>query len=354
METRKRISAKDIARETDLSVNTVYSVLKNEGRISKETSKRVLETAHRMGYRTNQNASSLSRKKAKKICVMFPTKATEFFDEVERGVDFAAQKYSDYGLEVHKIRTESFDVDKQILQLMKIIEDGADGIAISPAHQIYLNEMINKAVESGIYVGTFNTDAPGSLRFANVQDDSMASGRLGAELIGKMIGGAGKVLIISAFPDLFQCQQRIRGVEIEMAKSFPAVELLGPVTCFDNEELQYLLTLDALEQNPDIKAIFIDNAVVFGAAKAIVERGLTSKVKLVGYDLSERSRDLLKNDVLQALLYQDPFKQGSRIVELLFERITNKHLSGVVIENIRPSILLRNNIGAYASEPAFP
>jgi ABC-type sugar transport system substrate-binding protein len=87
--------------------------------------------------------------------------------------DFATSQLADFWLEVTKIRTASFNVDEQILQLMKIIDADIDGIAISPAHQIYLNDIINKAVASGIFVATFNSDAPGSQRFANIQDDSL-------------------------------------------------------------------------------------------------------------------------------------------------------------------------------------
>lgn len=339
----KRSTIKDIAKEANVSIGTVYSALRNKGRIGEDTKNRILEIAKKLDYSTNKFASSLSRKSVIKVAVIFPTELKDFWNEVERGIDSAENELKDYGIQVLKYRTERYSVDEEIVYMMKLKNMGVDGIAIAPAHQIYLNETINQAVDNGIPVLTFNSDAPGSKRIVNIQNDLLRSGRLGAELVGKFISGKGNVVIFSAFPDLLACQLRVRGFEVEMSEFYKNINLFGPYTHFDNEELQYTMMVDLLNSNEDISAVFIDNANIYGAARALEECGRAGQIKLVGYDYSKRAKKLLDKDCVQALICQNPYKQGYLAVKVLFKHITSPNAAFEDIIYTNPRVILRNN-----------
>jgi LacI family transcriptional regulator len=343
MQTNKRVTIKDIAREANVSIGAVYSALRHKGRISEETRRNILEIAKRLNYTKNQAASSLSRKKELRIAIVLPRKLEDFWNDVEYGMDKAEYELKDFGMKIIKYRTENFSIDEQIMHLMKIIDTGVDGIAIAPAHQMYLNEIIDKAVGNGIAVATFNTDAPGSKRIFNIQNNLLSSGKLGAELIGKLLGGVGKVMMFSAYPDLLACQLRLRGFETEMSSKYKGISLLGPFVHFDNENLQYSKMIDVLNQSEDISAVFADNANVFGIAKALKEYNLCGKIKLVGYDYSVRAEKLLEEEVVHALICQNPFRQGYLTVKMLFQYLSSGILPQDTVYFTNSRVLFRNN-----------
>ena len=49
MAQRKRVTLKDVARETELSISSVSLALRNDSRISEPVRERVKEVAHRLG-----------------------------------------------------------------------------------------------------------------------------------------------------------------------------------------------------------------------------------------------------------------------------------------------------------------
>jgi ribose transport system substrate-binding protein len=61
-----------------------------------------------------------------------------------------------------------------------------------------------------------------------------------------------------------------------------------------------------------------------GAALALKARGLTEKVKLVGFDASEGLVDDLKNGAVKALVAQDPFRIGFEAVKTLVDKLNGR------------------------------
>ena len=62
MKNNKKISIKEIAELSGVSVATVSRVINNNGRFSEETRKRVLDIIEKYDYTTNMAAKSLDRK----------------------------------------------------------------------------------------------------------------------------------------------------------------------------------------------------------------------------------------------------------------------------------------------------
>ena len=81
MNKRKAISIKDVAKECGSSLTTVSLVLNDRGqRISPATRQRVLQTAHRLGYRPNRMAQGLQSRRSSLIAIMVPQLRHAFAD----------------------------------------------------------------------------------------------------------------------------------------------------------------------------------------------------------------------------------------------------------------------------------
>lgn len=67
----KRVTLKDIARETGLTVNSVSHALNDKSDISSATKERVAEAAKRLGYVPNLAASALKKGKSRTVAIVF-------------------------------------------------------------------------------------------------------------------------------------------------------------------------------------------------------------------------------------------------------------------------------------------
>jgi len=87
MKEKKEITIYDIAQKLDLSTATVSRALKNHPAISKNTRKRIQETAKNLGYRHNSFASSLRNQKSHTIGIIVHELNSNFITSVLAGIE---------------------------------------------------------------------------------------------------------------------------------------------------------------------------------------------------------------------------------------------------------------------------
>jgi ribose transport system substrate-binding protein len=125
----------------------------------------------------------------------------------------------------------SADQLKQKEILESAITQRVDGIAISTLNGDFLTETINKAMDAGIPVVTWDSDAPKSKRIAFYGVDDYAGGRvLGQEAV-RLLGGKGKVAIITSL-GATNLQRRLEGMKDALAAA-PGIQI---VEVFDIKE----------------------------------------------------------------------------------------------------------------------
>lgn len=83
----KKVSIKDIAQLSGVSVATVSRVINNNGRFSEETRKKVLDVIEETGYQMNFSAKSLRMKKSFSIGVLVPDISNYFFSDVVQKIE---------------------------------------------------------------------------------------------------------------------------------------------------------------------------------------------------------------------------------------------------------------------------
>lgn len=83
----KKVSIKDIAKLSGVSVATVSRVINNNGRFSEETKKKVLDIIDQTGYQTNYSAKSLRMNKSFSIGILVPDISNYFFSHVVQKIE---------------------------------------------------------------------------------------------------------------------------------------------------------------------------------------------------------------------------------------------------------------------------
>jgi ribose transport system substrate-binding protein len=208
---------------------------------------------------------------------------------------------------------ESADQLRQKEILESFITQRVDGIAISCLNGDFLTDTINRAVDAGIPVVTWDADAPKSKRMAFYGVDDLAAGRILAEQTVTLLGGKGKVAIITS-AGAVNLERRLQGVrevlakhpEITIAETYDIKE--DPVRCAE-------IIASGTNRYPDLGAwISVGGWPVFTRnALAAVPAG----TKVISFDTIPPAPDLLKAGKVQVLLGQKYFGWGSESVRLL-------------------------------------
>jgi ribose transport system substrate-binding protein len=234
------------------------------------------------------------------------------FNYAKVGAERAARELGN--VEVIWRGPETADQLRQKEILESFITQRVDGIAISSLNGDFLTETIDRAVDAGIPVVTWDADAPKSKRIAFYGVDDVAAGRILAEQATALLGGHGKVAIITSV-GATNLTRRLEGTR-EVLKQHPGMEVVevydikeDPVRCAE-------IIASGTNRYPDLGAwISVGGWPVFTKnALAAVD---PSKTKVVSFDTIPPAPDLLKEGKVQVLLGQKYFGWGSESVKLL-------------------------------------
>ena len=88
----KRIIAKRLAEDLDVSISTISRAFNKEAVIAPETRSKVLDYANRLGYRPNPFARSLITSKSRIVSIIASHLENPFYPEALRGLGEALRK----------------------------------------------------------------------------------------------------------------------------------------------------------------------------------------------------------------------------------------------------------------------
>ena len=233
---------------------------------------------------------------------------------------------------------------KEILE--SFITQRVDGIAISALNGDFLTDTINRAIDAGIPVVTWDSDAPKSKRIAFYGVDDMESGRImGREAI-KLLGGKGKVAIITSV-GATNLQQRLDGVREALATA-PGIQIAEIYDIKEDVVRCSEIIATGTRRYPDLAAwIAVGGWPVFTRnALAAVD---PAKTKVISFDTVESGLALLREGKVQVLLGQKYFGWGSETVKLL-HGIKNGRMPPTPIINSGVDVVTRENVDAYAEQ----
>ena len=200
---------------------------------------------------------------------------------------------------------------KEILE--SFITQRVDGIAISSLNGDFLTDTINRAMDAGIPVVTWDADAPKSKRIAFYGVDDKAAGRIMGEQAVKLLGGKGKVALITSVGAV-NLQRRLDGVR-EVLAQHPEIQILETYDIQEDTVRCAEIIASGTNRYPDLGAwISVGGWPVF-TRNALAS--VSSQTKVISFDTIPPAPDLLKDGKVQVLIGQKYFGWGSESVRLL-------------------------------------
>ncbi len=341
-----KVTLKMIAEQAGTSIGTVDRAISNRPGVHPDTKERVLRIAQELGYKPNRFASALGRKRTTKLCLLYPLEPASFYADIDRGVDAAAEELLAYGVRVEKIRHRSQDPAEQAEALATIAPGQYDGLAINAAGRESSLE-IDRLSRSGTPVITFNTDAPESQRLFYIGNDSLQSGRMGAELLGRFLGGQGGVTVMGNFIQAKPFSERFGGFCEVIHTEYPDIVLYPCAECRSVPAVATKNMLAAISQVPTMRGVYCTgHSSTIGAIAALKELN-RKDIVLIGFDVGGDSLDALRDGWADALLFQDPFKQAYHAAHLLARHVLEGWLPEKPLLHVETSIVIKHNMSTY-------
>lgn len=233
---------------------------------------------------------------------------------------------------------------KEILE--SFITQGVDGIAISALNGDFLTETINRAVDAGIPVVTWDSDAPNSKRLAFYGVDDRRSGLILGEQAIALLGGQGKVAIITSV-GATNLQLRLEGVREALATA-PGIEVVEVFDIKEDVVRAGELIAAGTRRYPDLGAwISVGGWPVF--TRNALDAVDPSKTKVISFDTVQPALDLLREGKAHVLLGQKYFGWGEESVRLL-HGIKNGRMPPSPIIDSGVDVVTIDNVDEYEAQ----
>ena len=337
--TKERRGIHLIAELANVSIGTVDRALHGRPGINEETRQRILQVARQVGYTPNLAARALSAAKSQvKIGVCVPREIHFFYDQLWSGILDEERRAGNLGMQfVNRPVQVLGQGDTEAFK--ELVEARVDGIILTAGNPKDLQPLIDDAEATGIRVVCVSTDAPESKRSSIVCVEPRTNGSLAGELMGKFVPPGSNVAIIAGMLSAEDHRKKADGFAETFPKHCVGGKILRVIEGHEDEKESFHKTLELLREVPSLAGIYVNTVNCLPVCRAVGERGLAGKVKLITTDLFAEMSPHLQKGTITASIYQQPHRQGQIAVRLATDHLTNKtpfppkvHLSpGVVM-----------------------
>jgi len=215
------------------------------------------------------------------IVVITPTGGLEFWENFDHAVRADA---GTVGLRTELAAPQSVtDYTEQAQMVENAISRHVQGIIVSPAHQLVLTSVLQKAVNAKIPVVIVGT--PIALQAkdfaAFIGWNEAEAGRLAARKFVALLGGKGEVGVIGVSPTVEESSLIEKAFADEIARA-PRVKLVSVKYGLSDWARGHQAVLDLLAEHPEIKGIFTTDEFSTHAAAYAFDRRSRKRPLLIG------------------------------------------------------------------------
>jgi ribose transport system substrate-binding protein len=283
------------------------------------------------------------------IAMIAKSSTNPVFLAARTGAEAAARELSASGIPVEVLWLTPPQEDGQIQaqRIQQAVNDGADAILISCSDAGKVTGAINDAVDRGVPVMTFDSDAPDSKRFTYFGiDDAKTGGKTMAEL-ATLMGGKGKVAILAGNQNAPNLQKRVQGARDEAAKH-PGIEIVGVFNHIETPQDAAAEVVRANNAYPEIRGW-----AMIGGWALFTQTLLTdldpNVIKVVAVDALPAQLAYVDRGVTPVLLAQGVYDWGYVGVKTIVDKVHYKKDVPTIVEQetVRVS---RETLGPWARQ----
>jgi LacI family transcriptional regulator len=337
---------RDIAKALGTSIGSVHRALHDNPGVSPLTKDRVLQTARTLGYRPNLAARYLSSKKNLRISVNTLQGTTSFWDEVRAGIREAAASILLENVEI-EFRTYPHLGEGEEEALEAAIREKVDGIITFPSRPQVLRSWIRRASPAGIPVVCVGTDAPGSGRLGIVAIDTMASGSIAADLMGRFLGPQEGSIAITLFDmAITEHAEKHAAFESTLRTFYPNLHLLSPIEDHAVEAEAYLKCRKLFETCSNLAGVYVTTEASIPVLQAARDARVLERLTILTTDLFPGLVPVIRSGAVAATIYQRPRSQGQIAFRMLHDFLVEGGSRSHQVA-LAPHLVMRGNLDFF-------
>ena len=239
------------------------------------------------------------------------------------------------------------DGQVQAQRIQQAVNDGADAILISCSDAGKVTGAINDAVDRGVAVMTFDSDAPQSKRFAFYGVDDLKTGQTTMAELAKLMGGKGKVAILAGNQNAPNLQRRVQGAKDEAAKH-PGMQVVGTFNHIETPQDAAAEVIRVDNAYPDIQGWAMVGGWPLFTSTLLTDLN-PARIKVVAVDALPAQLAYVEKGIAPVLLAQPVYLWGYVGVQTIIDKIHFKKEVPPVIpmELVRVS---KANLGEWARQ----
>jgi ribose transport system substrate-binding protein len=246
------------------------------------------------------------------------------------------------------------DVEAQIELVNRVIEDGTDGLVLTPDHSLALITPVMRAVNEGVPVVIVGTPLaiPAGKNISYILNDDEESGRIAADRIGVLLHGEGSVAVLGIDPDITSTLIQLRAFEKHLSLRFPKIAIVERRAGWLNPAESIQVAQETLDAHPELNAILgMTDTAIRGASDALRDRPRASQVKLVScrqeLDLMWR----LREGQIDSIVAQNTYEMGYRAIRVIADESNGKSVARET--KITPLLITRENFDSPEVQQLF-
>ena len=233
----------------------------------------------------------------------------EFWESVKKGAELASVEFEVDVIVEGAIDETNVEVQDEILE--EIIKKKPKAIVLAVTDYKKIQPVAEKILEEGITLVTIDSDVKTDYKHSFVATNNTLAAKKAGKEMARILGEKGQVAVMTHFYASTTAKEREQGFRQEL-ESYKDIKVIDKTWyCNSDVNLAYQKTLSILKEHPEVNGIFGSNEVaILGIAKAISDKGLSNKIKLIGFDSNPEVVQLIEEDVIDAVMVQRPFNMG--------------------------------------------
>ena len=270
------VTIKDVARAAGVSVASVSRALNGHENVTPETRERIESVARELRYMPHGAARSLITKRTQTIGAVLPDLYGEFFSELIRGMDVAAQRNR-----LHLLVSSTHGSASETARALRALQGRVDGLLVMSPYADA--DLLADNLPAKLPAVLMNTRVSGAAYPSLIIDNYAGAYAMVRHLVER---GYRRIALIAGPEQNFDAQERRRGYATALKQFLPgADEIVLPGDFTEGAGYRAAQALQAGPDRPD--AVFAANdTMALGCLFALNEAGVRvpQDIAVVGFD----------------------------------------------------------------------
>ena len=286
-----------------------------------------------------------------KIAMIAKSTTNPIFVSARKGAETAAKELAEkHGVPVQIVwmTPDHEDGQLQATAVAQAVKDRASAILISCSDTDKCAGAINEAVDRGVPVMTFDSDAAGSKRFAFYGVDDEKLGETVMRELAGQLHKKGSVAILAGNADAPNLRKRVDGVKKEAAAN-PGIRVVGTFNHPETAKDAAAEVISAQQAHPQIQGWAMIGGWALFTPRLLKELD-PQKVKVVAVNALPAQLAFVENGLAPVLLALPTYNWGYVSVQRIFDKVHLKQDVPAIIPPMEVVRVTKDSLGSWARQ----